>query len=120
MKIYVGEFEQIYFVHLWYFPIINSLFRPYYSNCFYCHVKYDVIGRLEDFSDDVLYIALKQNLTSLLPELSKTHRKSKGMSSSDNKVEHYMSQLSDHHRKKLFELYKLDFDLFGYDPGDMI
>ena len=77
-----------------------------------------MIGRLEDFSDDIMYIALKQNLTSLLPELSKTNRKTKGKSSSDNKVEHYMSQLSDGYRKKLFELYKLDFELFGYDPGN--
>ena len=101
-------------------PLLNSLFRPYYSNCFYCHIEYDIIGKLEDFSDDVAYIAHKQNLTSLLPELSKANRKSKGKSSSYNKVERYMSQLSEHHRKNLYELYKLDFELFGYDPGSMI
>ena len=93
-----------------------AFFRPYYSNCFYCHLKYDVIGRLEDFTEDVMYIALRQNLTSLLPDLIKNNRKSKGKSSSDDKVKYYISQLSNHQRKKLLELYKLDFDLFGYDP----
>ena len=111
MSVNKSTFNIVDIIHL-------KPFRPYYSNCFYCHVEYDVIGKLEDFSDDIMYIALKQNLTSLLPELSKTNRKTKGKSSSDNKVEHYMSQLSDGYRKKLFELYKLDFELFGYDPGN--
>ena len=97
--------------------IWSCIFRPYHSNCFYCHVKYDVIGRLEDYSDDIMYIAVKQNLTSLLPELNKINRKSK--IATNNRVDFYMSQLSDQHKEKLFDLYKLDFDLFGYDPWNV-
>ena len=80
-------------------------------------MKYDVIGRLEDFVDDVTYIATKLNLTTLVPELSNTNRMTKGKKGND-RVKNYMSQLSAHQKKKLFELYKLDFALFGYDPED--
>ena len=65
----------------------------------------------------MMYIAVKQNLTSLLPELNKINRKSK--IATNNRVDFYMSQLSDQHKEKLFDLYKLDFDLFGYDPWNI-
>ena len=80
-------------------------------------MKYDVIGRLEDFVDDVTYIATKLNLTTLVPKLSITNRMTKGKKGND-RVTHYMSQLSERQKQKLFELYKLDFALFGYDPED--
>ena len=66
-----------------------------------------------------MYIAVKQNLTSLLPELTKINRKSKSKTATNDRVDFYMSQLSDQLREKLFELYKLDFDLFGYDPWNV-
>ena len=66
-----------------------------------------------------MYIAVKQNLTYLLSELSKVNRQGKGKIATDNRVDFYMSQLGDHHKEKLFELYKLDFDLFGYDPWNI-
>ena len=69
---------------------------------------------------DTMYIALKQNLTTLLPELAKANRKTKGKKSSMDRIEYYMSQLNTELRRKLYELYKLDFELFGYDPGDTI
>ena len=66
-----------------------------------------------------MYIAVKQNLTSLLPELNKINRKSKTKIATNNRVDFYMSQLSEQHKEKLFDLYKLDFDLFGYDPWNV-
>ena len=65
-----------------------------------------------------MYIAIKQNLTTLLPDLTKTNRKTKGHRSSDERIEHYMSQLEAGLKRRLYELYEPDFDLFGYDPGD--
>ena len=94
-------------------------FRPYYNNCYYCHIKYDVIGQLEDSADDIMFIAIKLNLTNLLPELTKANRKTRG-EERPYRVEHYMSQLEVDLKRKLYELYQPDFDLFGYDPGDTI
>ena len=96
--------------------------RPYYDRCDYCNIKYDVIGHLEDSLDDIMYIGTKQNLTTFLPELTKTNHKSKnkGEKSSLERIEHYMSQLTTQQRRTLYKLYKLDFELFGYDPGDAL
>ena len=66
-----------------------------------------------------MYIAVKQNLTFLLPELDKINRKSKTKIATNNRVDFYMSQLSEQLKEKLFDLYKLDFDLFGYDPWNV-
>ena len=48
-------------------PSIDVHWRPYNARCAYCDIPYNVIGRLETFDDDIKYILLKQNLTSLLP-----------------------------------------------------
>ena len=66
-----------------------------------------------------MYIAMKANISSLLPQLIKTTHTAKGKKGED-RVEHYMSQLSTEHRRKLYNLYKLDFELFGYDPGEAL
>ena len=65
-----------------------------------------------------MYIAMKQNLTSLLSELTKINRKTKRAKSSQDRIDSYMSQLSANLKRKLYEIYALDFELFGYDPGD--
>ena len=93
------------------------LYRPYYNQCHYCYIKYDVVGHLEDSVADTTYIAIKQNITTFLPELIKDNRKTKGKKSPQNRIEHYLSQLSTKQRRKLYQLYQLDFDMFGYDPG---
>ena len=48
----------------------HFLFRPFYQQCFYCTMEYDIIGRLEDYHEDILYIAQLRNLTSKLGDLS--------------------------------------------------
>ena len=55
-----------------------------------------------------------------MPELNKVIHEAKGQWSSYDRVDHYMSQLEIDLKRKLYELYKPDFDLFGYDPGDTI
>ena len=63
------------------------------------------------------YIAMKQNLTTLIPELTMTTNRNKEKKSSKERIKFYMSKLKDDQKQKLYELYKLDFALFGYDPG---
>ena len=94
----------------------HNSFRPYYNQCHYCHIKYDVIGHLEDYLDDMMYIAIKLNITTLMTELAKPNRKSK-FKDNLNRIEDHLSKLTLMQRKKLFQLYKLDFELFGYEPG---
>ena len=87
--------------------------------CLYCDVDYDVIGKLEDFDEDVAYIAEKQNLTEHLGLLNyvqhKTWEKRKKSESKREKRDKYMSQLSQEMVSDLYELYKIDFEMFGYE-----
>ena len=58
------------------------------------------------------------NLTAVLDELIQA--KNTGGKDQDYpqvRFESYMSQLDDYQRRRLYELYQLDFDLFGYDPN---
>ena len=54
-----------------------------------------------------------------MQQLSITNRMTRGKTGND-RVTHYMSQLSVRQKQKLFELYKLDFALFGYEPENTI
>ena len=83
----------------------------------YCDVDFDVIGKLEDFDEDVAYIATKLNLTEQLGLLNYVQHKTpeKVHSSGTEKRDEYMSQLSPQMVQDLYELYKIDFDMFSYN-----
>ena len=99
--------------------------RPYLPQCLYCDVDFDVIGKLEEFDDDVAYIAVKRNLTEHLrllnhvqqPKDQWTHKQTqeKGDGSRIEKRDNYMSQLSPEMVQDLYELYKIDFEMFSYN-----
>ena len=80
-----------------------------------CNISYQVIGRKETYEDDVKYILLKQNLTSLIPlESSKKtlHAVPKNVTA---KKTDYMAQLSKDQIEGLYKMYQIDFEMFGYD-----
>ena len=95
--------------------------RPYLPQCLYCDVDFDVIGKLEDFEEDVAYIAEKRNLTEHLRLLNHVQQpkdqwnQEKGERSRKEKRDKYMSQLSPKMVQDLYELYKIDFEMFDYD-----
>ena len=90
--------------------------RPYLPWCLYCDVDYDVIGKLEDFDEDMAYIAEKLNITEKLGLLHHIQHKSpeKAHSSRRNKRDKYMSQLSQKMVRALYKLYEIDFEMFDY------
>ena len=90
----------------------NIHWRPQYAGCPYCHVDYQIIGKAETFADDVKYIVLKKNLTSLIP-LEATKKKNHATNQEAKKT-NYMAQLSKDQIERLYRYYQRDFDLFGY------
>ena len=68
---------------------------------------------METFKEDVQYIIMKNNLKDILPPNIHPNNSSKKDTNSDT-LEKF-SQLNTTQIKKLYELYKLDFELFGYD-----
>ena len=104
----------------------NEHWRPYYVNCDYCDIKYDFIGRVENFEYDFNYIAKKANISlKNLPENS-IHYHASGSHKSysapikvskkdkDKKVINYFSQLHAGQLKGLYNMYKVDFEMFDY------
>ena len=106
----------------------NEHWDPFYRHCNFCEINYDMIGRMENFNDDLMYIAQKNNFAYLLSNENykyHLHRSGRPTSSAPDKVisnpnyagkvKQYFSQLSDIQLEKLFVMYKLDFEIFQYD-----
>ena len=92
------------------------IFRPFHHRCSYCEVNYDVIGFMEDFDDDVEYVVRKRNLTLLIGQTGYVGNPSRndGMSQ-EMRITPYFSMLTEDVKRRLYELYKIDFEMFGYD-----
>ena len=71
---------------------------------------------MEEFEQDIDYIAKKMNFDKLLD--NKEKRANQTPSSSNNKTERifsYFSLLEKEVKLRLYNLYKMDFEMFGYD-----
>lgn len=109
---------------------VDVHWRPFYQRCAYCDIKYDFIGRMETFNDDVKELIQKANLTSVIKmeEASlQSHRTAKNSSSYELKLDSHgdikPSQLvadffafdtDGSVQRQLHELYLPDFELFQY------
>ena len=99
---------------------VNKHWRLFSSRCQHCYIPYTLIGRMETFDEDVQYIILKNKLEKQLPITKTLQFKSKNSSLRGNKenrnitMQHF-SQLEKQQIEKLYELYKLDFEMFEYD-----
>lgn len=91
--------------------VFNVHWNPYSGNCNYCSIQFDVIGRMETFNEDVKYIFLKNNLPINQATADKNSAKSKITIS----TEEYLKQLSKKQIERLYQFYRMDFELFGYN-----
>ena len=92
--------------------------------CGYCDVSYDVIGKMETFTEDVSFILEAKNLTSLIPSEVVTsqrsnYRERKGDDGKNHiqakRIHKYFKTLPLELKLGLREFYRWDFELFGYD-----
>ena len=102
---------------------IDDHWRPYSVDCNYCDYKYDYIVRVEHFVDDTKYIFERLNLTSLIP-MSEIEKKSNVVSGTKDEKEsrrrNYFRQLDNSTVNELIDMFKVDFEMFGYDPMQYI
>jgi len=82
---------------------------PFHELCKPCQVRYDFIGHLETLHQDADYLLNKIGLQNA--ELVHINPSTKNASSS---VAEKMATLSNDQLRKLTEIYRLDFLLFGY------
>lgn len=90
---------------------------PYYLHCTPCLVDYDVIAKFETLDRDQKYIIEKRKLEKKI-KVSWKHL-TKGKKTSDT-VKKYFATITKDQLLKLYQKYKVDFELFNYSIDDYL
>ena len=83
--------------------------KSYYAKCLPCDVKFDVIMKLETHTEDEKWLINTRNLTQLSRVRDWRH-----LSSSKTVRENLISQLSREQLDRIYQNYKVDFEMFNY------
>ena len=89
--------------------------QPFWNYGKYCYLDYEVIGKMETFTNDSNYIMSK---TGMKTSIEQDHISSGGSTSDLAKV--YFAELPNTLIEKLHQWYKIDFEMFNYDHKDFL
>merc|ERR1711892_1054202 len=90
---------------------LNVHWTPFITRCNYCAgPSYTVIGKMETMEQDILYIGQMAGIELKLEHKNIGH----GKGSSSELTRKYFSGLKKEVVMELFQLYKVDFEMFGY------
>ena len=98
----------------------NEHWEPQYIHCNYCNIRYDIIGRVETLEDDLEYIAEVNNFKFDLYRIKDglhvhpTFKRKSGIKEPAEKIKHYFMQLNATQVYKIYHMYRIDFEMFGY------
>ncbi|XP_050695185.1 carbohydrate sulfotransferase 13-like [Eriocheir sinensis] len=87
--------------------------RPMFLLCTPCHVKYDIIAKMETLTQDSDFILFHRGLADKV-QIQWSHRTDLAHKTSDV-AERYYSQLTSTEVKQLYYKYLMDFLMFEYD-----
>jgi len=90
---------------------LDKHWKPFISRCGYCDAPYNFIVKAESFRQDQKFLGKMANVTFAETE---SHVSSGG--STKSLAKKYFSELKTNTVKKLYHLYKVDFQLFQYSP----
>jgi len=90
---------------------LDKHWKPFISRCAFCDIPYRVIAKAETFQEDQQYIG---QLAGVELEQVETHHSSGG--STRDLARKYFEQLDTRTVDKLYSLYQVDFEMFGYSP----
>ncbi|XP_033099418.1 carbohydrate sulfotransferase 11-like [Anneissia japonica] len=88
-----------------------------YRLCSPCKVEYDFIGKLETISDDAKYILKSLNVDD---KVSYPARANSHPTNSTQEFDNYYGKLDSSILQRLWEIYELDFKLFGYKKPNIL
>ena len=94
----------------------NEHWNSYTRTCKPCIANYTFIGHLETSQQDQEFILKESDLGNYTKEVVMQHETKGGPSI--NWREKYFSQVRCSILRDIYEMYKLDFELFGYDPNE--
>lgn len=92
-------------------PDYNDHWIPYWPHCHFCDLEYDVVGTMETVKDDFEFINNVSGLSSTNLTIPWTNRRN---GSSDTALQ-YFTQLDENIVTSLIEIYRPDFEMFGYE-----
>ena len=76
---------------------------------------------METYDDDLMYIAEKMNLTAILAHAGERENMTPGSKQSQSRrIKEHFSLLEKEVRQRLYELYRIDFEMFGYDASSYL
>jgi len=90
---------------------LDKHWKPFISRCAFCDIPYRVIAKAETFQEDQQYIG---QLAGVELDQVETHHSSGG--STRDLARKYFEQLDTRTVDKLYNLYQVDFEMFGYSP----
>ena len=103
---------------------INEHWKPAYMHCNFCQIDYNVVGRIEKFEEYLDYIKQSTNLNlsviHMHPSGAHTISKKKQKLDKKIKVRNYLSTLSSKQRTDLYNMFKIDFELFDYKEEEYL
>ncbi|CAL4086009.1 unnamed protein product, partial [Meganyctiphanes norvegica] len=86
-----------------------------WSSCNPCHLKYDFILKLADIAQEFDHVFDVANITDHLQTSIATNKRPKKKKGSNQEyLKHYEDQ-PDYILKKIYDTYKLDYYLFGFE-----
>ncbi len=87
-------------------------------NCAFCALDYSFVGKTERLPEDLVRAMelAGGDGGSLIPPGLKLGLHANAMPKMDNKTAHYFRKLSREVASRLHELYRIDFEMFGYSP----
>ena len=85
----------------------NPHWIPMHLRNFACNIRYDFLGKVESFSEDMDYLMNRFSWRGITPVW-------KNRSNHADDVQKYFSQISNNELLKLYNLYRNDFLLFNY------
>lgn len=89
--------------------IVDVHWRPFVSRCNYCNVDYTIIAKFETFGLDLDHISSMAGV-----KFSSKHDHQGGDTSLVTTK--LFSQLPRRYGEQLYQVYKMDFEMFDYDP----
>ena len=84
-------------------------------------MKYDAIGFMDTYDEDFRYIAQKLNITTLLSRVKERYNRTPGSKQSQSeRIKKYFSLLDKEMRERLYQVYRIDFEMFGFDVNSYL
>jgi len=98
----------------------NGHWRPTIEWCDICQNDLDIIIQLEEEPEELMVLLDRLQMTQYKANFLSKHNSSSKKSASADEIKLYVKQLNREQIEYLNKMYAADFEMFGYDPIEMI